>query len=177
MRRAALIIVFLLAALAGYIAGAVSPQLLVQPSLSASQSVPAYADTSKSYTVGYEVTLKVGGQNITVANSNASLGQGPRVGAVSIAYGLGYGLGAENYTTAEANVSEPANVIIPPPETVTQTITETVTQTVTETVVQTRTQQAQPQPPVVSTEPKHRIDPKWLGLGAIIFIIILLIKR
>ncbi len=172
MRRAALLGLFLLAALAGYVAGALTPQLLAQPTLSASQSEPAYADTSKSYTIGYEVTLKAGGQNVTVASSNVSLGQGPRVGAVSVAYGLGYALGAENYTTADANVSEPASVIIPPPETVTETETVTQTVTVTTTVVNGTT--------IVRTVPQAPTElsnsgPDWRGIALVGGLVLLLL--
>ena len=178
MRRTALLSLFLLAGLLGFVAGALTPQLLAQPMLSALQSEPAYADISREYSLGYEVTLKVGGQNITVASSNASLGQGPRVGAVSLAYGLGYALGAENYTYHGVGNASASQVVIPPPETVTVTQTETITQTVTETVVQTRTQHAQPQPPVVTTaDEERRIDPKLLGVGFVLALALLALAK
>ena len=136
MRRPLLLAVFLIAALAGLLAGALTPQPAGQPSLEVTQTTPAESSTSRSYVVGYEVIVSYGGQNVTVASSNASLAAGPRIGAVSLGYGLGYGLAAESYVAGQAGSPAPAQVIIPPVgyTTVTETQTVTITETVTKTV-------------------------------------------
>ncbi len=123
MRRLPLLLLFL--ALPLVLAAYASP----------STSEPVYAGTSLGYTVGYTVVVEYGGQNITVANTSAGLGAGPRVGAVQAIDNLGVARGVDNYTYSGVGNASAGQVVIPPP----QTVTQTVTQERTTTVVVTRT--------------------------------------
>lgn len=120
----------------GYIAGGLTANTLFASSITLSTSQPQQSGTSFNYTVGYEAIVQYNNQNVSVGSIPATLTQGPAVGGLSIAYSLGYGLGAENYSAAYVNVSDPSTLIVPPPATVTvtQTITSTYTYTSTVTI-------------------------------------------
>jgi len=127
---------------------------------------PVYADTSKSYVVGYEVSIKVGQQNITVVSTNASIDHGPRIGALEVYNDIG-------------NASQ---VVVPPPETQTVTRTYTYTTTVTKTVtgpggkttVVTTVETVTVPPGPGSASHRRAL---LLGLGALAFLLLLLARR
>ncbi len=136
MRLLALVIAVFMA---GLVAGALTPGDKVQPYSSLTVDPPAPTGSSFAYTLGLLVNVTHVNASATYipANTSASLSAGPSVGSVSLAYGLGLGLGAENYTAGSAAVADPAYVVNPPPATA--TVTETVTETHTKTITYTYT--------------------------------------
>ncbi len=128
-RRTIFFLLLIVIGVVGWIAGA-----------SVTVSNPAYGDTSKSYAIGYSVSISVNnGTSTTIANVTAGLGEGPRVGGVSITDNLAYQGLANNYEFNGSATGNTSLIIIPPPATRTVTNTTTVTKTYTYTVTKTIT--------------------------------------
>ena len=131
----------------GFLAGIVSANVTT--------GNPAPTGSSLAYTLGYYVELTNTNTNTTIviANTTASLGAGPSVGAVEVYNDLG-------------NASQ---LIVPPPSTVTETITETYnttytytyTTTVITTVVSGTTKYITTQVPVMPTEVQVERPVRW----------------
>ena len=171
MRRIPLLFLFLALALAAAPAYA-----------SPSVAQPAYAGTSLGYTVGYTVIVEYGGQNLTVANTSAGLGAGPRVGAVETVDAVGVARGADNYTYSDVGNASAGQVVIPPPETVTQTVTHeyTTTVTVTKTITGPNGETTVVTEVRTVTLPHQQAQPRralLLGAGALALLFLLLLAK
>ena len=150
--RLALLIIFIISAIVGYVAGAAT-------------SNPAYADTSKEYELGYTVKITHNNNTVIVADTstNATIKQGPRVGAVEIVNDLG-------------NAS---SVIVPPPRTVTYVENHTVTKTITKTITlpNGETKAVTEVRTVTIPQEESKINSKLLGLGVVAFLLLILVAK
>lgn len=172
--------ILVLFGLTGFIAGALTTNTIATSSIT--QSIqPSQSDTSYSYSIGVEAIIQYNNQNITVTSTTGTINAGPSINGVSLAYSLGYGLGAEGYTSSYVNVSDPSTIIVPT-RTVTVTNTTTETQTYTTTITKTITgpggettvvTEVQTVTIPLESKPWAGIDPRVAGAGALAALVLL----
>ncbi len=165
-------------------AEALTPSLSVSAFSNAPSVEPGPNSTSYSYVIGYAVVISINNQtNYTITAENATLGGGPRVGGISVSYGLGYGVASENYSSINASAGEPVTVIVPPNyvtvthvenRTVTTTVTKTVTLANGSTTVITKVKTIQISNSNNSVFSDRRV---LLGAGVFVFLFLLVLAR